>query len=147
MTLTPEMVEILPCPFCGGEAEFIQDTCEAYVECTNDMCGACSGNFGYHSGDQKAHALAAWNARAQSQRTVGWMPIETAPKDETPVDLWVPNRRDGRLVNMRRVQLGKHNVFYQAIEVGPSCVRDATHWMPIPNGPDIALIDGAGGGV
>ena len=71
MTLTPEMVEIEPCPFCGGEAEFVQDTSEAYVECTNDMCGACSGNFGYHSGDQKAQALAAWNARAQSQRAVG----------------------------------------------------------------------------
>ncbi|NII54353.1 transcription elongation factor Elf1 [Lutibacter sp. SG786] len=57
------MSEILNCPFCGHEAEFIQDTCEAYVECTNGDCGACSGNFGYHSGDQKAQAIAAWNTR------------------------------------------------------------------------------------
>jgi len=64
----------------------------------------------------------------------GWRPIETAPKDETPIDLW-RSEWDERAVNMRRVELFADNVFYEAIESGPSCVRDATHWMPLPAPP------------
>jgi hypothetical protein len=61
-----------------------------------------------------------------------WQPIETAPKDGTPVDLW----RDGeRLTNYRRMDLGRGNVFYDPIDVGVCCVRDATHWMPLPAPP------------
>ena len=61
----------------------------------------------------------------------GWMPIETAPKDGTPVDLW----RDERLPNMRRVELNPFNVFYEPVISGYTCVRDATHWMPLPSPP------------
>jgi hypothetical protein len=67
-----------------------------------------------------------------------WRPIETAPKDGTPVDLW---RGKDRLTNMRRVDLGKGNVFYEPIEFGYSCVRTATHWMLVPAPP---LPDNAG---
>lgn len=64
-----------------------------------------------------------------------WQPIETAPKDGTPVDVW---RAIGeRCTNMRRVRLGRNNVFYvPAGEYGYSCVRDATHWMPLPEPPE-----------
>ena len=64
----------------------------------------------------------------------GWRPIETAPKDETPVDLW-RSQWNERAVNMRRVELSPENVFYEAVKSGPSCVRDATHWMPLPAPP------------
>lgn len=64
----------------------------------------------------------------------GWRPIETAPKDGTPVDLWRGEWKE-RAVNMRRVELRHDNVFYEAIESGPTCVRDATHWMPLPAPP------------
>ena len=65
----------------------------------------------------------------------GWLPIETAPKDQTPVDLWRPSWGGERCTNMRRVDLGNGNVFYEPVSSGPSCVRDATHWMPIPQNP------------
>ena len=62
-----------------------------------------------------------------------WQPIETAPKDGTPIDLWSPAH--GRCTDMRRVQLAEDNVFYDPVESGFCCVRDATHWMPLPNPP------------
>ena len=65
----------------------------------------------------------------------GWMPIETAPKDGTSVDLW----RDERLPNMRRVELNPFNVFYEPVLSGYTCVRDATHWMPLPVPPIAAV--------
>lgn len=61
----------------------------------------------------------------------GWLPIDQAPKDATPVDLWIPDRYISRVTNMRRVDLGKGNVFYEPNESGPSCVRDATHFRLI----------------
>ena len=67
-----------------------------------------------------------------------WMPIATAPKDSTPIDIWRPGfGNDGgeRCTNMRRVDLGRGNTYYEPVESGPTCVRNATHWMPIPEAP------------
>ena len=64
-----------------------------------------------------------------------WMPIETAPKDGTPIDIWIPSIGGQRLTNMRRVELSKNNVFYDPVESGLCAVRDATHWMPLPPPP------------
>ena len=62
-----------------------------------------------------------------------WKPIETAPYDEL-LDLW----RDGeRLVNARKVKLSDGNVFFeQVVPFGYSCIRDATHWRLVPDGPE-----------
>ena len=69
-----------------------------------------------------------------------WLPIATAPRDGTPVDLWRPNvhgdvARGERCTNMRRVQLTKTNGFFEPVKSGPCAVRDATHWTPIPAPP------------
>ena len=64
-----------------------------------------------------------------------WRDIKTAPKDDTPVDLWRPSFGGERLTNMRLVTHGIKNSFYEPVISGPSCVRDATHWMPIPEAP------------
>lgn len=67
---------------------------------------------------------------------MSWQPIETAPQDATPVDIWRSGHGGERCTNMRRVDLGGGNVFYEPVESGPSCVRDASHWMPIPGAPE-----------
>lgn len=63
-----------------------------------------------------------------------WEKIETAPKDGTPVDLYCA-RLGGRLCNYERIQLGKGNVFYSSLASGYTCVREATHWMSVPQPP------------
>lgn len=65
---------------------------------------------------------------------MNWQPIDTAPKDDTPVDLWCGQYNE-RLVNYRRVDLGEGNVFYEPIEWGRCVVRTATHWMQLPEPP------------
>lgn len=71
-----------------------------------------------------------------------WKPIASAPKDDTPIDLWVAfeptnDRGNGvRLVNYKRIQLSHDNVFYEPVRSGRTCVRTATHWMVIPEGPN-----------
>ena len=58
--------EILPCPFCGGEATIVKDVfCDnelTYVVCQN--CGANTGDCG----DSEDEAVRKWNTRD------GWYP-------------------------------------------------------------------------
>lgn len=65
----------------------------------------------------------------------GWRPIKTAPKDDTVIDIWSTNH--GRLTNMRRRKIHNKNIFYEPAprHGGLACVRDAKHWMPIPDDP------------
>lgn len=74
--------------------------------------------------------------RRPLNRLVGrWRPIETAPHDpRIIVDLWTPD--DGRLTNYRRVNMSKTNIFYEPTQDGLAVVRDATHWMPLPDAPN-----------
>jgi hypothetical protein len=56
----------------------------------------------------------------------GWLPMARVPKDRTAIDIV---RGDDTVVcNMRRVDLGKGNVFYEPVQAGPSVVRDAKGW-------------------
>ena len=73
--------------------------------------------------------------RHEQPKAREWLDIETAPKDGTAVDIFRGGWKE-RCTNMQRVDLGNGNVFYEPVESGPCCVRDATHWMPIPVDPD-----------
>ena len=80
-------------------------------------------------------------AKVASNAQLGaWLPIETAPKDGIPVDLWRPDwtgnvAKGRRCPNMKWVQLSRLNGFFDPVESGPCAVRDATHWMPLPAPP------------
>ena len=54
------MNELLPCPFCGSEAELNGPSSSgSWVECTNSDCGAAGGyDFVWTS------AIKKWNTRA-----------------------------------------------------------------------------------
>lgn len=56
--------------------------------------------------------------------------------DGDVVDLWHPEL--GRLPGYRYYKdyCSKGNNFFDPISSGYTCIRDATHWMPIPAPPD-----------
>lgn len=83
--------------------------------------------------DREAFDAYAASCIAKNDGTNSWQPIETAPKDETLVDLW---RAGGeRCANMRRVVWQFDDVFYGPNYRGHNCVRDATHWILAPEPP------------
>lgn len=53
------MSELLPCPFCGGEAQFVEEDDEIAIWCLGE-CHVCGG---YHEPEQRERAIAAWNRR------------------------------------------------------------------------------------
>ena len=69
---------------------------------------------------------------AMAERAREWLPIETAPKDETTVDLWTD---DGRVTDMGWI--GDMWAGPMAVHDGWGYVteKEATHWMPLPAPP------------
>jgi len=57
--------ELLPCPFCGGEAELITTAPECFVRCVNDHC--CPGR------NLPETAVKDWNVRAHIQATQDYL--------------------------------------------------------------------------
>lgn len=62
-----------------------------------------------------------------------WQPISTAPKDQTIIDVWT--KIWGRIIDVRYVKTASDDEFFEALEDGPSCIKDATHWMKRPEEP------------
>lgn len=65
-----------------------------------------------------------------------WISVkDRMPKNKQIVDIW----RDGeRLCNyeiFKDYKGQKGNTFFEPIEFGVCCVRNATHWMPLPEPP------------
>lgn len=67
-------------------------------------------------------------------RETDWLPIETAPKDGTEFDVWIPSDSGGhRLTDLsfnRNGQLRQNGLLYAA-----DLPRRPTHWMPKPAPP------------
>lgn len=62
---------LLPCPFCGGEARWRYRKPYGYVLCKK--CGVSTGAFpdSYEEADGKKDAIAAWNRRAEPEKITG----------------------------------------------------------------------------
>jgi hypothetical protein len=114
---------LLDCPNCGIQPETRQ---------WHTYCPKCGLESAF--GETPQQCEDNWNSSMKSKMKTQWLPIETAPKDDTIIDLWAPD--DGRLINYRREQLSPTNIFYSPVEDGICVVRNATHWMPLPDPPD-----------
>ena len=57
------MSDLLPCPFCGSDAEVI-GTQTTIIRCTDDQCISRCDMGGYNNWGHSADAIAAWNTRA-----------------------------------------------------------------------------------
>jgi len=65
-----------------------------------------------------------------------WKPIKQEFDNGVILDIF--SKSEGRLCNYRfskNAYRTKGNNFFEPVVCGPSCVRDATHWMPIPENP------------
>lgn len=66
---------------------------------------------------------------------------ERLPEPGVPVDIWVPDEQHSRLADyiLRSNYAGvEGNSFFEPLGSGRSCVRNATHWMPLPEPPQDA---------
>lgn len=66
-----------------------------------------------------------------------WKTIDKMPKSikksGKPVDVW--SESHGRCTNVKWEQLSRTNGFFSPVQSGYSCIRDATHYMDIPDAP------------
>ena len=94
------------------------------IEAARDAYINCDGN-----------SYEAFEAAIAAAEAAGWEPIETAPKDGTPVDLWCQGQfRSGRETDCWFSD-GK---WWQYNDLGQDCrdeVDNATHWRPVPEPP------------
>lgn len=60
-------IELLNCPFCGGEAYIIEDDPIFWVRCNSLTCGVCSKTMPCGS---RAKAIKEWNTRYERTCTV-----------------------------------------------------------------------------
>ena len=60
------MIELLSCPFCGGEAETLTAESMHGGNLYGVMCANCAGRSDVY--DTEAEAIAAWNTRADDYK-------------------------------------------------------------------------------
>jgi hypothetical protein len=127
------MMDIKPCPFCLEKPKLVMENNFPYVRCMTELCPIQEQSF----------SQSAWNTRQQlAKPAVEWMPIETAPKDESIIML--TNSDTGA------VWAGYYKRAYQSGYVPPNSWHSfmlnhsympkeqqsgsfkPTHWMPLP---------------
>jgi hypothetical protein len=74
-----------------------------------------------------------------NEKTHGWRPIETAPKDETPILAYCPNDLPTVYVIMWNSYMDTYRkkLYENWVEAGGEQyeVFYPTHWMPLPEPP------------
>jgi hypothetical protein len=73
-------------------------------------------------------------ASSPPERSEGWQPIETAPKDGTSVLCYVPNRR-GFFSRQDVAVVAWIENGWQSVNSGHWIYSEVTHWMPLPLEP------------
>jgi len=131
---------LLPCPFCGGEARSHKTDIRPGYQTSSVRCKKCHAEIGRCDLDAEGF----WNRRQHTD----WQPIDSIPKDGSLFDLWVVSEfTDGQESCGRRVpdvsywdgQLIKgvpDEYNEKAIEEFSNGREFATHWMPLPTKPE-----------
>lgn len=127
------MKDLLPCPFCGGEAECDETYPDSdhdnthHVSCLFD---GCAGNI-YQPNETtwgREEAITAWNTRAPQ-----WQPMETAPKDGRKILLLIDEGRD--------IIQGYWNIAAECWKAKNQTgfayrIHFPGHWQPSPQPPE-----------
>lgn len=85
-------------------------------------------------------------------KVMGWQPIETAPKDGTPILLFGPHGKWGlgalvpQVFDQMKFWSGtaawigsdRWNEGRTSVSIGGYDTEEATHWMPLPSPPESA---------
>ncbi len=145
MTPTPPAEALLPCPFCGGNAEIITGPIADRfgVRCTS--CGVWRDD----RAKERLGAIYAWNTRAAQPVAVAPR-IDTAPKDGTVVDLWENGERHADCYWGKTQhdcgEAGQHcdsdwhrekeGWVYSPLNHNMGETFKPTHWMPLPAAPE-----------
>lgn len=139
------MTELLPCPFCGGEAMHlhtrVKSTCNSDVMLDYDVvdCSCCRASTRSYC-DNKEGAIKAWNTRPQSpapEAVTGWTECDYTHAG-VPKNQWlIIEDADGNV----GMGMSKGDEDY------PACywthpyefdyMGDAVRWQHFPNGVKI----------
>ncbi len=118
------MNKLLPCPFCGGEASFVQhsDNPDYVPGCQTEGCWCCLGAY------IELEAITAWNRRS----TQRWIPISAR----------LPVEGETILTHAPGYYLSCTLSIYSHV-VHPAYngwwTSNVTHWMPLPEAPNPAM--------
>lgn len=151
-TPAPELVALLACPFCGGEAAH-HDIGNAHTKkrATEIWCTHCFfkkkvGAIRESLEWTRSHAIAAWNTRAATVPQEVWLPIESAPKDGTAVlGYWGSSLGAHRYVTGRNYGITAFcqttGEWYDASESDneDDVWGKPDHWQPLPTPPPAEL--------
>ncbi|MFK3845305.1 DUF551 domain-containing protein [Stenotrophomonas sp. NPDC078853] len=126
--------ELLPCPFCGGSAEFVPYKSDGLtLKCTALGCVQRNQRtLRYGIDSLRASMTKHWNTRAPQ-----WQPIESAPKDGTEFQAF----KQG-IGQFTALILTSEHMDCQ-YEGGVHCawdheyVEDVSHWQPLPAPPEV----------
>lgn len=122
---------LLPCPFCGGSAEFVPYKSDGLtLKCTALGCVQRNQRtLRYGIDSLRASMTKHWNTRAPQ-----WLPIDSAPRDGC---VWAFNGEQGA---MAWSEGDGWALWVWADEllsdVDPS-PQQPTHWQPLPAPPEV----------
>jgi predicted RNA-binding Zn-ribbon protein involved in translation (DUF1610 family) len=137
-----DVVGLLPCPFCGSEAEIerVGDHRQSTIyQCTSCSCSLETGEEWGHGRRWNTRATPTYEAgRRDMREAAGWQPIETAPKDGTAIIGY----RKGMPCRVGNPPIAVISWFEDGFPKGwwgPTgdsvIMRYPTHWQALPTEP------------
>lgn len=125
--------ELKPCPFCGSKS--IDEKGWASTDSAGPACDDCgAGAGGVNS--TLAENIAHWNTRAQ---LLEWLPMDTAPKDGTPVLLSIRWEDEPVLAKWLGDRVNAWHICTQNIRIdGDASIEnyfeqgEILGWFPVP---------------